>query len=238
MLLIHLLITFDLTGDGIDDEVKVGEKSIVITNGATGKKYFPVKGKWIVNYLIVDNFLLVMTGEFKIYVYLYDPQKDDFVVKEERVAADSYIEGSYFETIQEMCRGYTLVFVWIGLKLSYVLSDELTFDEVEFQGTYTYNVSPGRTIGVNPVLRHNDGVYVEAYVEDKDIYLDIKAGDCGRFDIGRIQKFEGYFLNSSGHGEIIEMKFDNSYSIFTSKTITYSLYRFSNPYIVREIATK
>jgi hypothetical protein len=238
MLLIHLLITFDLTGDGIDDEVKVGEKSIVITNGATGKKYFPVKGKWIVNYLIVDNFLLVMTGEIKIYVYLYDPQKDDFVVKEEKVAADSYVEGSFFETIREMCQGYTLVFVWIGDRLSYVLSNELTFDEVELIGTNTTNVSAGSAKYINPLLRHKEGVYLEAYVKDKDIYLDIEAGDCGRFDIGRIKEFEGYFLNSSGHDERIQINFDNSYSIFTSKTITYSLYRFSNPYIVRERATK
>ena len=238
MLLIHLLITFDLTGDGIDDEVKVGEKSIVITNGATGKKYFPVKGKWIVNYLIVDNFLLVMTGEFKIYVYLYDPQKDNFVVKEEKVMAGNYVEGSGFETIREKCQEYTLVFARIGDKLSYVLNNKLTFDEVEPIGTNTTNVSAGSARYINPLLRHNEGVYLEAYVEDKDIYLDIEAGDCGRFDIGRIEKFEGYFLNSSGHDERIQIKFDNSYSIFTSKTIVYSLYKFSNPYIVRERATK
>jgi hypothetical protein len=238
MLLIHLLITFDLTGDGIDDEVKVGEKSIVITNGATGKKYFPVKGERIVDYLIVDNFLLVMTGEFKIYVYLYDPQKDDFVVKEEKVMAGNYVKGSVFETIREMCQGYTLVFVWIGDRPSYVLSNELTFDEVEPIGTNTTNVSAGSARYINPLLRHNEGVYLEAYVEDKDIYLYIEAGDCGRFDIGRIKGFRGHFLNSSGHDERIQINFDNSYSIFTSKTITYILYKFSNPYIVRERATK
>ncbi len=29
----------DLTGDGVDDEVKIGERSVIIIDGAQGKRY-------------------------------------------------------------------------------------------------------------------------------------------------------------------------------------------------------
>ena len=47
----------DVTGDGVDDEIKIGEQSVVVVNGATGNRYIVVAGEEFLRGVKIDNYL-------------------------------------------------------------------------------------------------------------------------------------------------------------------------------------
>jgi len=47
----------DVTGDGVDDEIKIGEQSVVVVDGATGDRFIVVAGEEFLRGVKIDNYL-------------------------------------------------------------------------------------------------------------------------------------------------------------------------------------
>jgi len=231
-------ISADLTGDGVDDELRIGERSIIIIDGAQGKRYIPLKDVKIFDYKIVPfNEYYVLAVLNAKGVALIGFSKGEFVILD-----SLYYEIGYtiarFEFLQDRCsgknvltaigdyNGVSIPIILLSKNLKFIIFDTTNIDSKEAQ------VGSGEIKYINPIVRKEETLFLKVLLKDYDISLRIDAGECGVFKVGRVSSYSGFFYNGSDHDERFTIFFDNTYSIFTSKSVRYVMIKFkSQPYL-------
>jgi len=226
-------ISADLTGDGVDDELRIGERSIIIIDGAQGKRYIPLKDTRIYDYRLIpfnEYYMLavissdgvVLTGfsdgDFRVLDFYRPNPYEEFINPKFAILEDRCSRKNMLAVIKEE---HYIPQLLLSENLKFIAPDYGDYDEMY--------LSAGESKYIAPLVKKGGSLFLEVVVESYDIRLRVDAGSCGIFDVGRVSYYSGFFYNGEDHDERFRISFDNTYSIFTSKNVRYIIVKFNLP---------
>jgi hypothetical protein len=221
----------DVTGDGVDDEIKIGEQSVLVMDGQTGKRYPAIKvqilGHQIKNFLPeteAKEIAITTSWEGKCTI-VYAFRNDSFPAVSDLLPGEiDIVDGNVY--------GYE-IHIW-GFKIIYPIIKEngmLKVPEIQKEISNTIQVNAGSSKEINTDIPKNTLVTFLVAVENKDINVAIvssgKRGESIRIDSKNPIFFSEYYA----FGGVAVLNFDNSYSIMTPKTVYYkvTVYNYKPP---------
>jgi len=238
---LNISLSADLTGDGVDDEVKVGEKSVIIIDGAQGKRYIPLKGVKILDYelfwsgtrrsYVLAALTLELTSDTVIPVIkavVIGFSRGDFVVLDSlklKWEPIRWMNWPSFETLRDYCSGDTVLAIVFDDEPEVILSKNLKFIEPNDRLEDEVYLRAGESKYISLPLRKGEYLFLKVILKNYDIGLRIECTDYKRWDEGRVSSYVGFF---GGDDERFRITFDNSYSIFTSKEVHYTIIKFKS----------
>lgn len=196
--LIHADIkTADVTGDGIEDDIRIGEQSVVVVDGALGKRWVVWEGKQVEDYYetidceiinLGDQYALMISGEWQSAHNRGRLEPSIYYFK----------HGKWHEMEEKYSKGEYEATVNAGS------SEEVLFVVLEDEVLVIHDISYGGAGGTIIII--DCGIKVNIYnSEGEEYYSDVfsEIGD-GISD----WVFEG--RNTGGEPFIISIVFDNS----------------------------
>jgi len=238
LMLLSFPLNADLTGDGVDESIEIGTKSIIVRDGATGKRYIPIRGEKIIDFLIFPStdgsrsYIAVITSEQAAVVggrnvkvlssvgIAYEPQ--------EYVLTKIPVTFYNLQTIYgwaEFGEGFiTFALARCGGNPCFKVPDmEDRMADVDAGAIAYYN----RTIDGNSALLANFTVIGRS---DHDIRIKVDY-DESQEDLGRIKDTTVVLYNPDPRTKSLVFFLDNSYSMFTGKAVHVRVLSWKNPYV-------
>lgn len=230
----------DVTGDGVDDEIKIGEQSVVVIDGVSGKRFIVISGTTELEEVNVEDY------------YSGTPGKD---------IAVAYYAGATFFTVIYGFKNNQFVAVSETLpgKVTKIEGEEILFGEhswvselggrvsipcpiVEEKGVLkplrikketrkTIVIDAGKTKEIDIEVSKNTLLVVYGEIEDKNVIISLKDGNDSTLATQKIDPENPFYFISDKveKDETCTLIIDNSYSIMTPKTVFYIIVHYDFP---------
>jgi hypothetical protein len=226
----------DVTGDGVDDEIKIGEQSVVVVDGASNKKWIVVSGMEIVNAKIDDYHPYMPGKEIAIFTNFAEPVFAiyGFKNKQFKQISDNFSGDSISLEIVQSSDSFISVFMAHLIFSTYpiiVINDSLTQSTPleEIEKTIEIDAQTAKEITIN--LSENTLLLCEVSVKEKNVIVSIED-ETNNLICGGEKIYPESPLKCLYHApspETITLTIDNSYSLMTPKTVTYKIKKFKYP---------
>ena len=257
LMLLAMLLNEDLTGDGVDESIEIGTKSVIIRDGATGRRYIPIRGESILDFIVFPS-----TDGSRSYIAVITEKRAAIVGgRAIRVISSIRIppkevpsEGIVDHLLTEMpVEFYNLRTIYGEVKYKAVLDEGLTVDaSVRFslancggkpclrelkwgEMPQTVKVEAGKAYIDHRSIEGNSAIFMEFTVEgDPDHDIRVKLDYNGSLkDFGRVRDLFVCIYNPNRRSRSLAFVLDNSYSIFTNKFVEVKILPLTNPYVFR-----
>jgi len=220
----------DVTGDGVDDEIKIGVQSVVVEDGQLNKKYIVISGEEMLSNVTIDDYIANREGEEIAIVVCpgSDCWTEIYAFKNGRFnKVSEMLPGEVFVTDDGDVIGQQRYFFEEGgwIYLPYPLREVngiLTPSKPTKQIENTVSVSAGNSKDILIECGKNQKLVIGVVVHQKNIIIrinDSKGIKLARKKINIETPF--IYFDSFSKAETITLSLDNSYSIMTPKTVIY-----------------
>jgi len=189
--------TADVTGDGIEDEIKIGERIVIVIDGASGKRWVVWEGKSEENYQeTVDDCSVIWLGD----IYGLRLLTSGMTVKlvHQGNSIFYFCNGKWHEMEEKYSKGEYEATVNAGS------SEEVLFVVLEDEVLVIHDISYGGAGGTIIII--DCGIKVNIYNSEGEEYYSGVFSEIG--DGISDWVFEG--CNTGGEPFIISIVFDNS----------------------------
>lgn len=220
----------DVTGDGVDDDIKIGEQSVVVVDGAFNKKYIVVSGMENLMDVIVDNYL-TSTKHKEIGVVFVEGEEDITFTDVYGYKNNKFVkigEGFCGEiSFDEENNLWAFADYWGPIVISEpipIIEKNELLKVPPLTKTIEKNVEiearSSKDIMVN--LYKNNLVVFCVAVQEKDVIVSLSDETGTVFAEDRIDpEYQFFFYGYAEKDETITLTIDNSYSMMTPKTVYY-----------------
>jgi hypothetical protein len=219
----------DVTGDGVDDEIKIGEQSVVVINGATGKRYTVISGEEFLSSVNVNNYHSGIKGK-EIAVVICP-------------GADYWTEiygfiNNQFKKVSEMLPGQVVIsadgslvgfrrHLWEGGE-AYVpcpIREEkklLKALPIKKEIAKTIVIDAGKTKDITYTISGKTLVVCFATVKEKDVIISLRDKGGSLVASQKINPTTAFIGGGyTPADEEVTLTIDNSYSVITPKVVYY-----------------
>jgi hypothetical protein len=221
----------DVTGDGVDDDIKIGEQSVVVINGATGDRYTVISGEEFLRGAKIDDYLkstrtkeicveINPAAGFGFFSEVYAFKNNRFEMVSEKLPGEIIIDPS----------GYLVGYIirqWDGAtaKVPRLIKEDNGFLKLvgikrEIEKNMSVAASTAKDITYE--IPGNTFVMCYVFVKEKDVIVSLRdeSGQVlnkQQIDPTTVFIGGGYLATN----EEIMLTVDNSYSIMTPKVVYY-----------------
>jgi len=228
-------ITADVTGDGVDDEIKIGEQSVVVEDGQSSKKYIVISGEEMLNGASVNDYSVKRKGKEIAIEIVTGPESftEIYAFKNSKFFNISgRLPGEVIVTDDGELVGHTRYFFeaggWIPLPWPLQeVGDSIValVSKKETEKTISVDANSSKDILIE--CTKNSDIVIGAVVADKDVILGVYDG-AGNEDMRTTIDAENPFIfyDFGTKKETKTLTIDNSYSIMTPKTVTYVIIQY------------
>ena len=241
LMLLATPLNADLTGDGVDESVEIGTKSIIVRDGATGRRYIPIRGESILDFIVFPS-----TDGSRSYIAVIT-EKRAAIVGGRTVRVLNSVEFPY-EPEDYIFSEIPVTFY--NLRTLYAI---ITFGGEDFltltlatcgghpcfkesgSGYNTANIEAGESGVLHKAIEGNAAILVKLMVAgdpDKDIHVRAHY-DGAEKNFGRVHELTAVFYNPEPRAKSLALFLDNTYSLFTGKDISILTASWKNPYVFR-----
>ncbi len=219
----------DVTGDGVDDEIKIGEQSVVVINGATGTRHIVVSGEEGLYTVQINDYCSSMQG------------KEIAIVICPGAACWTEIYGfkiNQFKKVSEMLPGIVTLdeegnligyrrHLWEGGQ-AYVpcpIREEkklLKALPIKKEIAKTIVIDAGKTKDITYTISGKTLVVCFAAVKEKDVIISLRDEGGSLVASQKINPTTAFIGGGyTPADEEVTLTIDNSYSVITPKVVYY-----------------
>jgi len=230
----------DVTGDGIEDEIKIGEQSVVVIDGASGKRFTVISGEELLVNAEIGNYHSGISGKEIAVIYAFSARRpivDHTVIygfkNNQFLAVSEELPGEVTINEDGDLVGYHLhytdwqheVYVPCPIIEENGLLKALT---IKKETEKTIDIEAGKTKEITIDLSKNTLFVCFASVKEKDVIISLKDDDGTPIAEEKIDP-ESPFFNTfrTDKDEAITLTIDNSYSVMTPKTVFYVITQYN-----------
>lgn len=231
----------DVTGDGVDDEIKIGEQSVVVIDGMSGKRFPVVTGEEMLDTVRIDDYhsgipgkeiaVIFWTGPWW-YSKVYGFKNGQFVLVSEELPGKiekdltAGIVWGYFRCLPDWGGGI------YETRLPCPIIEEggiLKTASIKKDISKTITIDAGTTKEISIDVSKNTCLVCIAIVEDKNVKILLKDEEGSTIAEGKIDP-ESRFIDvefTYERDRTFTLVIDNSYSVITPKTVFYRIVHYN-----------
>ncbi len=225
----------DVTGDGVDDEIKVGEQSVVVIDGVSDKRFIVISGEEFISPSI-DNYhpgipgkeIAINFGPLASFTYtiIYGFKNSQFVPVSDTLPG--WVTFSEEGDLWGYIHYPTLECGPVGLP--YPIIEEkglLKRAPITKQTEKTIEIDAGTTKEITIEVPKNTHLICVATVEAKNVIVSLKDEDStiSERKIDPENPFVGDIY--ADKDKTVTLSIDNSYSLITSKRVCYVITQYN-----------